>query len=356
MSIRRLALRLLFLSALLLCVLRVSAVVFILIKPYLHPCNNIQIVYFMDISLYNRFMTTGTLFDIRRYAIHDGPGIRTTVFFKGCPLRCAWCHNPESQSPRVELMLRPNRCIACGACAAACPNAAITRVDGRWVTDRARCTLCGRCAEACYADARQIVGRGYSFAETMAMIERDRDFYVQSGGGVTFSGGEPLAQPEFLLELLRACKAAGLHTALDTCGAAPWEQFERLLPCVDLFLYDLKLMDAARHRQYTGVSNQQILSNLQRLAATGKPLWLRMPFVPGVNDDEDNLAAAAAFVAALPGRPPLHLLPYHNSAGAKYAGLDLPYRLPDVASPSQAQLQAAAQHFLSAGLTVIFGG
>lgn len=296
------------------------------------------------------------LFDIRRYSIHDGPGIRTTVFFKGCPLHCAWCHNPESQSGRPELMLHPARCIGCGACAGVCPNGAIHSVAGRWLTERTQCTACGRCAEACYAEARQVVGRAYTVDEALAAIERDRAFYAQSGGGVTFSGGEPLAQPDFLLELLRACQSAGLHTALDTCGFAAWEQFERVLPYVDLVLYDLKLMDEDRHRQYTGVSNRRILANLQRLCASGKPVWLRMPLIPGVNDDAANLTAAAAFAAALPGRPSLNLLPYHNAAEAKYAGLGLPYRLPGVASPDDQAMQAAAAYFTQVGLKVTIGG
>jgi pyruvate formate lyase activating enzyme len=301
-------------------------------------------------------MTTALLFDIRRYAIHDGPGIRTTVFFKGCPLRCAWCHNPESQSPRVELMLRPNRCISCGACAEACPNAAINCLEGNWVTDRARCTVCGKCVEACYAEARQVVGREYTVEEVMAVIERDRAFFNQSGGGVTFSGGEPLTQPDFLLELLRECKHAGLHTTLDTCGHAPWAQFERVLPYVDLVLYDLKLMDEAGHRRLTGASNALILENLQKLDWWGLPIWLRMPLIPGINDDIANLKAVAACAAGLSGRPPIHLLPYHNSAQAKYTGLGVPYHLPNVASPTTEQLQAASKRLAAAGLKVIIGG
>lgn len=301
-------------------------------------------------------MTTGTLFDIRRYAIHDGPGIRTTVFFKGCPLRCAWCHNPESQSIALELMLRPNRCISCGACAAACPELAVQPVNGRYVTDRAACTTCGDCAAACYAEARQIVGREYGVEEVMAVIERDRDFYLHSDGGVTVSGGEPLMQPDFLLALLRACKAAGLHTALDTSGYAAWETIERVLSFVDLVLYDLKIMDDTGHRQITGVPNQRILANLHRLSARGVPIWLRLPLIPGINDDDENLAATAAFAAALPNPAPLHLLPYHNSAEAKYAGLGLPFQLPGIASPTDAHMHSVAEYFTRAGLHVVLGG
>ncbi len=301
-------------------------------------------------------MTTGMLFDIRRYAIHDGPGIRTTVFFKGCPLRCAWCHNPESQSPALELMLRPNRCISCGACAQVCPELAVQPVDGRYVTDRAACTVCGVCVEACYADARQIVGREYTVEEVMAVIERDRDFYLHSNGGVTFSGGEPLMQPDFLLGLLRACKTAGLHTALDTCGYAAWETFERALPYTDLLLYDLKLMDQAGHRQITGVPNRRILDNLHRLSALGATIWLRLPLIPGINDDAENLRATAAFVAALPNPAPLYLLPYHNSAEAKYAGLGLPFQLPGIQTPTDAHMHAIAEYFTRAGLNVVLGG
>lgn len=299
---------------------------------------------------------TGLLFDLRRYSIHDGPGIRTAVFFKGCPLRCAWCHNPEGQAGCKELMLRPKRCIDCGACGKVCPSGALQRVNGKWTVDRALCDACGRCVEVCYAEALQIVGREYTPAEVMAAIERDRAFFDQSGGGVTFTGGEPLAQFEFLLTLLQACKRAGLHTTLDTCGYADWEQFQRLLPYVDLVLYDLKYMDDTGHRQITGVSNQRILANLQKLCASGKPVWLRMPLIPGINDDEANLAAAAAFAAALPYQPPLYLLPFHNSAEAKYAGLGLTYELPGIIAPTQAQMQAAAERFTRAGLKVVLGG
>ena len=187
-------------------------------------------------------MVTGLVFDVRRYSIHDGPGIRTTVFFKGCPLACQWCHNPEGISRQPELILRPNRCVRCGACAEACPNGAISHSPDGPVTDRDACKLCGSCVTACYAEARQMVGREVTVEQLITEVERDRVFYEQSGGGVTFSGGEPLAQWEFLLAMLEACRLGGFHTVLDTCGFAPWEVLERMVPFVGLFLFDLKMI------------------------------------------------------------------------------------------------------------------
>jgi pyruvate formate lyase activating enzyme len=208
-------------------------------------------------------LTTGIVFDIKKFSIHDGPGIRTTIFFKGCPLRCWWCHNPEGLTPEPELMIRANRCIRCDACLDVCPHGAISRDGDKVFTDVAKCLRCGTCVAACYAEARQIVGQEMAAAQVMAEIERDVPFYDESGGGATFSGGEPLLQPDFLCELLSACRARGIHTAVDTCGFAPWEVLDSVRKYVDLFLYDLKLMDEARHRAFTGVSNALILSNLR---------------------------------------------------------------------------------------------
>ena len=275
---------------------------------------------------------TGTIFDLKRYAVNDGPGIRTTIFLKGCPLRCAWCHNPESQSPRPELMLRPGRCIACGACAEACPQGAIQRTTGspdepvRIVFDRSKCIQCGTCVQVCTSEARQWTGRQVSPAALLAEIERDRPFFEASSGGVTFSGGEPLLQGAFLGEMLRLCRAQEIHATVDTCGFVSWQKLEAVRPLVDLFLYDLKVMNEQRHRRYTGVSNRRILANLQRLAQTGATIVVRLPLIAGVNDDDANIARAAAFLGSLPrsttsGIRQVEIAPYHEIGSAKYESL-----------------------------------
>jgi pyruvate formate lyase activating enzyme len=284
-------------------------------------------------------MLTGIVFDIKKYSINDGPGIRSTVFLKGCPLRCAWCHNPESQAKGVQVMLRPNRCEQCGACLEACQHAAITwSVDGP-LTDLAICERCGDCTRVCYAEARQLVGKEMSLSEVMAQVERDVAFYDESGGGVTLSGGEPLFQKEFSLALLQACRAKEIHTVLDTCGYASPETFEQVFPYVNLFLYDLKAIDPEKHRQYTGLSNERILQNLQSLSARGADIRVRIPLIPGVNDDEEEMGRMGAFLAALPHRPPVEVLAYHNIAEAKYAGLGMSYSLPDLQPPTPERIK-----------------
>jgi len=307
---------------------------------------------------------SGTIFDIKKYAIHDGPGIRTTVFFQGCPLTCWWCHNPESQSHRPVLFYRNSRCMLCGACVAVCPQHGIKLFPstngmdagsenpgegedgkGRAITDRSICSRCGQCAAACYYGAREISGREMTPAEVMAEIERDLPFYDQSGGGVTFSGGEPLLQPAFLAALLGACKQMGIHTVVDTCGYAAWDVIEPLVGEVDLFLYDLKLMDDIRHMKYTGVSNRRVLSNLQRLSENAAQIEIRIPLIPGINDDAENLTQTAAFIAGLPDIAAIELIAYHHTAAAKYESLDLPYKLPEVAPPSIDDMEGAASFF-----------
>jgi len=297
-------------------------------------------------------VNTGIIFDIKKFSIHDGPGIRTTVFLKGCPLSCGWCHNPEGQASQEELILRPDRCIACGACVEACDRGAIISDRGIVLTSRERCAACGACVEVCYPGARELVGREVTVAEVVAEVERDRPFYDQSGGGVTLSGGEPLFQPAFLSELLKACKASDLHTVLDTCGFAPWEVMDRVREYVDLFLYDLKLMDEARHREITGVSNVPILRNLSRLSQEGHRVILRVPVIPGVNDDEPNLDQIARFAAALPSLRRVDLLPYHRIGRDKYQRLGKNCLMPEVDPPTRERVEEIADMVAGFGLEV----
>lgn len=271
-------------------------------------------------------MTSGIIFDIRRYAIHDGPGIRTAVFFKGCPLACWWCHNPEGKSSQPQLIFRSNRCQRSKACLEVCPPGAISWVDGP-ITDWQICDGCGKCVEVCYAGAREMVGRIVSVDQVMAEVERDMLFYDQSGGGVTFTGGEPMFQREFLQEALLACKNQGFHTTVDTSGHVSWEGFMMINPLVDLFLYDLKLMDETKHKQYTSVSNQTILDNLQMLSSAKAHIIVRIPLIPGVNDDDENIEQSASFLAGLHYLDGVELMPYHEIGLAKYQALGMKYKL-----------------------------
>jgi pyruvate formate lyase activating enzyme len=305
---------------------------------------------------------TGTIFDIKKYAIHDGPGIRTTVFFQGCPLSCWWCHNPESQSRRPVLLYRANRCVLCGTCIETCPqngieihphpNASPNERNSFAITDRAKCDVCGECAEICYHGAREVSGREMTITEVLAEIERDVPFYDQSGGGVTFSGGEPLLQRRFLAELLQACKMREIHTVVDTSGYTTWDAIESIRGYVNLFLYDLKLMDDERHKKYTGVSNQLILSNLQRLAESSQQITIRIPLIPDINDDAENLERSAAFIAGLNSVIEIELMGYHDIAAAKYEALGKVYPLPDTKPPSAEAMQDAARFFEEQGLSV----
>ncbi|MBI4875514.1 MAG: glycyl-radical enzyme activating protein [Acidobacteria bacterium] len=278
-----------------------------------------------------------------RFSLRDGPGIRTTVFLKGCPLRCAWCHNPESQDFGPSLMFNAERCRHCGDCEAVCPHGL------------AACEVCGRCVEACVAEARQLAGRRVTVAELVAEIERDAIFFDESGGGVTLSGGEPMAQAEFSRAVLAACRARGIHTALDTCGQAPAETLLGVAAHADMVLFDLKAMDSDLHRRYTGVPNHAILANLTALAQAGHAVVVRYPLIPGVNDSAPELQAMADFLRPL-GLRRLDLLPYHGIGIDKYRRLGIPCPLEEFSSPGPERVAQAAGALRSQGLDVRVGG
>ena len=301
-------------------------------------------------------MGAGIILDIQRFSIHDGPGIRTTVFLKGCPLDCWWCHNPESQDARPQVFYQERRCLRCGACVEACLPHAI-RWDGRRpVTDWKLCLCCGECVARCPAAAREIVGKQADAAAVIEQIRRDAAFYDESGGGVTFSGGEPLAQCDFLAELLDRCGAEDIHRAVDTAGYAPPDAFRRIAARTDLFLYDLKVIDPLRHEQLTGQPNEWILANLAYLDRERIPTEIRVPVIPGLNDDDETIAATAAHVAALTSIGRVTLLPQHIAAMDKYARLDRPCRCPAAPPPDADRRRAIADIFARRGLTVSVGG
>ncbi len=298
----------------------------------------------------------GLVASIRRLAVHDGPGIRTIVFMKGCPLRCVWCAAPETQLPGREILHYPERCLGCELCRQACPEGAIAVAsDADRRIDRSRCTLCGRCVEACAAEALQMPAREMSAAEVLAEVERDRMFYRHSGGGVTISGGEPLMQPAFTSALLRSCRQAGLHTAMETSGLQSWEVFAATLVDLDLLLYDLKLMDPEAHRQYTGASNERILENLERAVARGIPTVVRIPVIPGFTDQDSNILAMRQLLRGIGPIRRIDLLPYHRLGEAMYARLGREYAL-SLPLVTDERLEHVAGLLQAAGFVVQVGG
>lgn len=263
---------------------------------------------------------SGNIFDVKRMAVHDGRGIRTTVFLKGCPLHCVWCHNPEGISASTQIGYFSNKCAACGRCAALCSTGAQSIVDGRHLYHRELCVQCGACVQACYPGALAIYGKPMTVSSLMPLLLEDVDFYECTGGGVTLSGGEPLLQPDFCEVLLCALQAKGIHTAVDTCGCVPWEAFVRVAAYTDQFLYDIKHIDGKEHALYTGCDNAIIIDNLRRLNALGASIEVRIPLVPGCNDAEITLRGIGALLGELRCVERAKVLPYHGYATAKYDG------------------------------------
>ena len=298
----------------------------------------------------------GLIFDIKKFAVHDGPGIRTTVFFKGCPLRCWWCHNPEAIHSHPELVLFEIKCIGCGECFAVCPQQAHEALpDGTRAYHQEKCILCGKCVEICYAEALVMEGREVTVEELMAELRKDIPFYENSGGGITLSGGEPLFQHEFILSLLKQCKTEGLHTVLDTSGQAPWKIFEEVLSYVDLVLYDIKHIDAVEHKTHTGISNNLTLENPEKVGQYGIPIEIRMPIIPGINDAEEDILRTARFLADINGIERVQLLPYHKLGESKYARLGKEYKLRTLEPPGRDQMEEIAAWIRPFGLEVQVG-
>lgn len=297
------------------------------------------------------------IFDIRRYSINDGPGIRITIFMKGCPLKCKWCHNPESQSSKVQKLYTASKCIGAQDCINICPEDALTLTSDGIITDGEKCTLCGLCADACPTKAIEMSGKMYTPEDLLSIIEKERVHIEQSGGGVTFSGGEPLMHPEFLIKMLQECGKKGLHRAVDTCGFADTKTLLEVAQYTDLFLFDLKLMDPEKHKYWTDVNNQLILKNLVVLAKTGASINIRVPFIKNVNTDESEISKMAEFVARLPGKKPMiNLLPYHNIASGKYKKLEIEYNSDEMDEPSEKEIQRAIEIFNSFHFEVEIGG
>ena len=300
----------------------------------------------------------GVVFNIQHYSIHDGPGIRTTVFLKGCPLKCLWCQNPESQDLKPVIFFNAEKCTGCGMCMEGCPEAAIRIIEGKSATDRRLCKGVGKCAEICPNEARSLMGRYMSGAEVFEDVNADFIFYQDSGGGVTLSGGDPVGQPDFSIAILKRCRNAGIHTAIETCGCAKWDILKTILEYTDLVLYDIKHMDPARHKQYTAVSNKLILDNAKKIRLElNLPMLARLPVIPGYNDSLDNLNAAARFIANELGREvKVHLLPYHRLGETKYERMEKPGGCVRIEPPGDERMQELKQMFESYGLTVLIGG
>ena len=294
-------------------------------------------------------MLTAPITNIQRFSLNDGPGIRTTVFFQGCNMHCAWCHNPETISMKPVLLHYENKCIGCGKCIQVCPQGAHKVVDGKHVIDRSLCVRCGKCADVCFASALVMSSKEMTVEEVMKEIRQDKLYYEESGGGVTFSGGECMLQIDFLEACLKGCKEKGLHTAVDTAGHIPFDSFARILPYTDLFLYDVKAMDREKHQAFTGVPNDLILDNLSKLLSMGKAVWVRVPVIPTVNDTVEEMTALRRFLEKYGHPEKVELLPYHALGEHKYAAIGkkaTSFQKPEDAAMEQLRIIFAVENFI----------
>jgi pyruvate formate lyase activating enzyme len=296
-------------------------------------------------------MSEGIIFNVQRFSLHDGPGIRTTVFLKGCPLKCLWCQNPEGISNELAHIKHFKKCIGCRSCFDGCPEGAIRFNSEGPVIDQAKCKRCFVCVDNCPVLALEVAGRRVKAQELVNELLKDRLVFEESGGGITFSGGEPFFQAQFLLALLKLLKTQGIHTAIETCGHTAWQNLEQASGLTDLFLYDLKLIDPADYKIYTGVSGKLILENLKKLVALDCKLEVRMPLIPGVNDDQAHLQKAVDFLFET-GIKNVELIPYHNYGEAKYAKVGLNYQLSGLTSMSKDALEKAGLFLESSGIKI----
>lgn len=296
------------------------------------------------------------VFDIQRFAVHDGPGIRTLMFFKGCPLRCWWCQNPESQRMKKELAIFSKLCIACMSCIKVCPQKAISVINDVLCIDRGKCNVCGDCEIACSAGARKIIGREMNILQIFEEVRKDKPFYDRSKGGVTLSGGEPIVWADSARDLLELCLQDQINTAVETCGYVPWDKIKMLAPVTGLFLYDLKCMDDGKHREYTGVSNKPILDNLIRLSGLTDSIIIRIPIIPNLNDSPKNITETARFVKGLKVVKEIDLLPYHQLGASKHKNLGRTYKLKELSPPSNEKMAELRDIILSYGIECIIEG
>lgn len=300
----------------------------------------------------------GIINEIERFAINDGPGIRTLIFFKGCPLKCKWCSNPETQKPLPEIYYFEDKCIFCQSCIAACPNNAIKAdyVRNKVITNRDICVGCGNCVAVCPTGARKLVGIEKSVQEVVEEVKKDEPFYIVSGGGVTLSGGEVFLQPDFALEILKACKEEGIDTAVETSGFVSWKIMESLLPYIDHVLIDIKHMNSSLHKYWTGVGNELILENIKRIDAQKKDYIIRIPLIPGVNDGEENIKELKKYVKELKNIKEIHVLPYHTLGRAKYRYLERKYELDHLRKHTKEEIKEIVSKLEIEGVKIVTGG